>query len=288
MKLIHRLNIDSSVIYDACVGGIADHRLADRFKSARSVVMTQFDLYVALALIHKLFQCEAVARGQSSQVVLADLSKGELVDLYSKCMVAQTKPARAYYDQLMMLAPNGKCPFCGFGQATTLDHFLSKARYPAFSTLDANLVPACTDCNGGKVASESTAENQILHPYFEDKCIEAESWLFAEILESAPACTRYFARPPDCWPMELKLRVENHFNSLGLAKRFSTEAATALSSLYEQMQMLPNSADRKAHLDFLAITECRVRKNSWLAALYVALAANDWYLNIGYRSGYQQ
>jgi 5-methylcytosine-specific restriction endonuclease McrA len=135
------------------------------------------------------------------QQVLGGMTKSEFTDLYRVQMVGEGKPGRKYYDQLMMLAPLQKCPYCGFGQASTLDHFLSKARYPAFSVLSTNLVPACTDCNKGKGASAVTQEIQTLHPYFEQDVIETEPWLYAEVIECAPPAARYFVQPPSsCQP----------------------------------------------------------------------------------------
>lgn len=231
MRRLNRLTVDPAEIYDACTSGIDDPVLAERFKTVRAEVIARFQEYDLQATTHQLFSFMASAWGNAAQQVLAGMTKKEFVDLYSTQMVGEEKPGRKYYDRLMMLAPLGKCPFCGFGQASTLDHFLSKARYPAFSVLCANLVPACTDCNKGKGAPVVTQDTQMLHPYFEGAIIETETWLFAEVIESTPATVRYFVQPPDSWLGDLTQRVANYFRDLDLARRFAVEAATELAGL---------------------------------------------------------
>ena len=59
------------------------------------------------------------------------------------------KPARIRR-YLMSLANTGKCPICGIGQASTLDHYLAKTIYPTYAVTPYNLVPVCKDCNFAK------------------------------------------------------------------------------------------------------------------------------------------
>lgn len=284
MRRINKPIVDPAEVYDACASGIDDPALAGRFTIARDEVIARFQEYGLRAGTHQLFSFMASVRGNDSQQVLAGMTKKEFVDLYSKQMVGKRKPGRKYYDRLMMLAPLGKCPFCGFGQASTLDHFLSKACYPEFSVLSTNLVPACTDCNKGKGASVVTYNSQMLHPYFEGEIVETEPWLFAEVIESAPATVRYFVQPPDFWSADLAQRVANYFRDLDLARRFAIEAAAMIAGLAYQLDELETRDLRQAHLSWVARAERGNRKNSWEAALYEALAESDWFQVGGYRN----
>lgn len=284
MRRLSRPIVDPTDVYDACASGFNDLSLASRFTTARAKVIASFQEYELRASAHQLFSFKASDRGNDSQHVLAEMTKKEFIDLYSMQMVGEGKPGRKYYDRLMMLAPLGKCPYCGFGQASTLDHFLSKSRYPAFSILCANLVPVCTDCNKGKVASVVTQDTQMLHPYFEGVTIEAEPWLFAEVIESAPATVHYFVQPPDSWSGGLTQRVANYFSELKLASRFAVEAAAELAGLGGLLDELETRDVRQAHLSRMARVERRDRKNSWKAALYEALAESNWFLCGGYRN----
>lgn len=284
MKRLNHLAAHSAEVFDSCIAGIDDPALAGKFMAARAEVLACFEEYDQRAGAHQLFSFMASDWGNETQHVLAGMTKKEFVDLYSKQMVGEGKPGRQYYDRLMMLAPLGKCPFCGFGQVSTLDHFLSKARYPAFSALPTNLVPACTDCNKGKGSQVVTEDVQILHPYFEGAIVETEPWLFAEVIESAPATVHYFVQTPDTWPEDLTRRINNYFSDLDLARRFAIEAATELSGLAGLLAELETRDLIHAHLSTMARVERRNRKNSWKAALYEAVAESGWFLDGGYRT----
>ena len=284
MKRIRKPNVDPAVVFDACTGGISDPELAARFNAARPYLLAKFHDYELCANSHNLLSFYACSWGNETQVVVADMNKKELVDLYSDHMVAGGKPGRKQYDSLMMLAPLGKCPFCGFGQVSTLDHFLSKSRYPAFSVLTFNLIPSCSDCNKGKGSSALANGTQILHPYFEDAVVETVPWLFSELIESVPATVQYFVKPPTDWSADLAIRVTNHFQDLALAKRFGVEAASELASLSDILDALETPEAREVHLLSISRVERRIRTNSWRAALYEAVAGSPWYKKDGFRN----
>ena len=97
-------------------------------------------------------------------------------------MVPKEKLARKYYDKLLSLAPLNRCPYCGIGQVSTLDHYLPKTKFLIFSVLPYNLVASCKDCNTGKLDSYATTQNkQTLHPYYDD--FTSEQWLYARVLQ---------------------------------------------------------------------------------------------------------
>jgi hypothetical protein len=201
-------------------------------------------------------------------------------------MVPTSKSARKHYDQLLLSSPQRKCPYCGYGRATTLDHFLNKSHYPWLSIVPANLVPACKDCNHGKgkIRAES-ANDQTIHPYFESAQLSAEQWLFASVRETAPPTVEYKAEPPASWDKALCRRVERHFTGFDLKARLAIEAATELGALRFIIKRLHAQAGRAAvaqHLAVVAFGEGELFKNSWKTALYQALAGSDWYIDGGY------
>lgn len=283
MKRLKKPNFDPSVVFAACVSGVADVSLTARLTSAAKDMVAIAEQYEIKAETHQLYSFRASEWGKGEQVVLGGLTKTELTDLYSSHMVGEDKPGRKYYDQLMMLAPLGKCPYCGFGHASTLDHFLSKARYPAFSVLASNLVPACTDCNKGKGSPVVSSSSQVLHPYFESEIVEKEAWLFAEAVESSPVTVKYSVMPPDTWPLDLQIRIRNFFSDFDLANRFAIEAASELVSICDLLALLGTSQLRKMHLSVTARVERQNRKNSWKAALYEGLLGSEWFCEHGYK-----
>ena len=201
-------------------------------------------------------------------------------------MVPAKKAARRHYDKLLVSSPQHRCPFCGFGRATTLDHFLNKGDFPWLAIVPFNLVPACKDCNQGKGAQRAfVADEQILHPYFEGAELTQDQWLFASVVQNTPLSIDYRAEPPQHWNPELRRRVMQHFADFDLKARFSVEAATELGPLRHILLKLEVDAGRhavKQHLSAVALGEHEIYKNSWKTALYQALDASEWYVDGGY------
>lgn len=121
----------------------------------------------------------------------------------------------------------------------------------------------------------------MLHRYFEGDAIERDAWLFAVLTESSPAAVAYFVRPPSSWDESMVQRLEYAFRELELARRFAVEAASELVGLGMCIDQL-SVPDRRSHLDRVARAERGLRRNSWKAAMYEALANSAWYQKVGF------
>jgi len=282
VRRLPKPDFDPVEVYAICVSGVAAD-LADRFNAVTADVQTLANLYDERASTNGLYQFHSCSRGNGAALALGELTKDELTALYTDHMAKSNQPARPYYDRIKSLAPLGKCPFCGFGQISTLDHFLAKSRYPSFSVLPINLIPACTDCNKGKGAGVLDMQNQIPHPYFEGPRIETDTWLYATVSETSPATAKFIVRPPNDWPADLARRVVNYVNDLNLTTRFAIEAASELASLSDILSRLETSPRIGDYLGLIALSERSNRRNSWKAALYEALSESAWYHEGGYR-----
>ncbi|UQA72236.1 hypothetical protein [Stenotrophomonas maltophilia] len=75
----------------------------------------------------------------------------------------------SHIDEMRELTAHNVCPMCGSFHSGTLDHYLPKGDYPAFSIFSANLVPACM-CNSkrGNILLGEDEGERVLHPYFDD------------------------------------------------------------------------------------------------------------------------
>jgi len=281
MKRLTKPNIDASVVYDTCIGDITAPDVANKFTAARDEVLAVFAEYDENASDNTLFSFPRCRRGNDDQIVIGGLTKGELVSLYTSHLASKSATARKYYDQIMLLAPSGKCPFCTCAPAETLDHFMSKSIYPAFSVLLSNLTPACFSCNKGKGFAAINADDQVLHPYYEPDLLETSTWLYAELLETVPASVSFSVRPPADWPPDLAVRLTNYFRDFRIAWRFGLEAASEITSQAAYLIEIDSPHERRIHLQRVARVERRERKNSWKAALFEALAQSDWFQNEG-------
>lgn len=273
-------------VVKSCISGIDDTQLIDVFKNIRTALVSFAGNYDVLAESGKLFTLPPNLN-DADVIVMGGAAKSDLKKLYNQYMVGQDKPARYYYDRLIASAPSGKCPYCGFGHATTLDHYLPKSLYPEVAVHPSNLVPSCKDCNTGKLKAYAKIEGeQVIHPYFDRNILIDTQWLFASVAQTSPAASIiFFPNPPTTWTSELKQRAYSHFNDFDLGTRYPVEAAEEFSSLNPTVARFGKSGpdEIRDYLEDKANTEYSKFKNSWKTAMYQALAANIWYVQGGYK-----
>lgn len=275
----------TSDVYLACVNGIKNEGLKKRMENIKENIVNAEKIYLNLAKDANLCAWPA-NKNKNHEIVVGDVTKQELKDLYSYYLVDRGMPGRIVYDSLIAAAPNGNCPLCGTGYAITLDHYLPKSQFPILSVLPQNLVPSCRDCNTGKSTSVAiTGGEQSLHPYFDRTIFISEQWLFAEVIPTSPPSLKYFVRPPLGWDEVNKARVVSHFKSLKLAPRFSSLAAEELGALHFLIKDIYVNLGKLAIKDLLesrSIAEFKLHKNSWKSAMFQALMNDDWYCEEGY------
>lgn len=276
----------ASDIYSVCLSGVGDAALVASFQAVAPVFKAQADLYDVRATASCLYQLPQDA-SRNEDVIVNGITKSQVKSLYSQYMVPQGKPARIYYDQLIGLAPHGKCPYCGFGQVSTLDHYLPKSKYPFFSIVANNLIPSCKDCNTGKSSDVAVVVGaQSIHPYYDGDIFAENQWLYARVEETRPPTITYFVNPPLIWAEDTKQRALKHFDDFKLAKRFSVEAADEISSVADSFSETIEYLDEqeiKRQLERRSNAEFKKHKNSWKTALYQALASSAWYCREGCR-----
>ncbi|WP_444918754.1 HNH endonuclease [Microbulbifer sp. JMSA003] len=285
MRAIIAPNEDPQVVYQTCVNSITDENLRYRLNEITNAIGTAALEYHNRATSKQLYTLPS-NNCSNEEIALGTVSKKELTSVYSSHMVGKTKPARYIYDSLLSRAPLGRCPFCGTGYASTLDHYLPKTKYPQLSVVPINLVPSCKDCNTGKSSSiSSTAGQQNLHPYYDHQYFIDEQWLYAEVLYTKPATIRFYVLAPNHWDNTSKMRVQSHFEDFKLAARYSIEASNQIACLRDTLshyrESLGTEGVRK-HLIVEAETSSKQHKNSWQTAMFQALANNDWYCNGGF------
>jgi hypothetical protein len=207
----------------------------------------------------------------------------EMVNLYDRRMASARGVGRPIYDRIKAIPPGDICPLCAQRDVSTLDHHLPKTLHPALTVTPLNLVPACKDCNkakGQKVAA--TAEEQTLHPYFDD--IEETPWLTAEVLHTSPASLRFFVEVALVMHPILRERIEHHFATFELAKLYGVHAAVEVGNIRGRLKDLfatGGDVQVKAHLTGEWQSRRAVHMNSWQTATYFAVSHDDWFCGGG-------
>ncbi|MBL0147106.1 MAG: HNH endonuclease [Chitinophagaceae bacterium] len=250
-------------------------RDADKIKDTETILTQREEIYIQKCSITSLFEIPMLTD------ITAEVKRPEMESFYSyRLRDYKNIEGRKIYDEIIMSAPRGKCPYCSKRDANTVDHFLPQALYPSYAITPVNLVPSCSVCNTEKNYSFPTNQNdQTLHPYFDN--IEDDDWLQAELIISEPIHFNFFVNNPGNWTELLFERVCYHFNSYNLNNLFSSEAIDELNSMHLQLKNQFNNGAANLK-DFLAETfesKLAVERNSWRTAMYKAMLNNDWFLN---------
>jgi len=286
LKTLSKPGFGQDPVFTTCVQGVADTGATTRLNAIRPQLLEQERTYDLLASSGRLEQWPPHSRGDNHLLALGAVSRGEFKGLYTDQMARAGKPARNYYDQLRVSAPGNLCPYCGIGVVETLDHFLPKGSYSTLSVLPLNLVPACRDCNTGKLGGAVTADNITLHPYFLDASVSRDEWLFATIVNAQIIHVEFRATTPPAWTASVSQRVVNHVSEFDLAKRYGIQAAGRLTYYADYINRLMTSGAGYAIAELLRVNAASERTaygvNSWQAALAKAVSEDAWFSSQGY------
>lgn len=277
MKKINKPSFEPAEVFRICISGIETEDLATRLESISEDIETAEIDYENAAASGQL------AELQSESSVAGRVSSTEMKSLYKTRLAARKCRARFIYDQIKMSAANQICPLCNHRVVSTLDHHLPQAKFPSFSVAPVNLVPSCFDCNREKHTFIAASTNEeIGHPYFDD--FSSDGWLSAEVLQTSPLTIRFYTKPPAHWPVQKKIKIENHFQKLKLGQLYKIHAATELVEMraaFVAQQSNGGVAALQVYLLELANSKRQADLNSWRSALYTALSEDVWFLAYG-------
>ncbi|MEF9444293.1 hypothetical protein OWS73_20930 [Burkholderia sp. 1B3(2022)] len=265
-------------VLSACIAGVVDPALVARLDAIKGTLLATAALYDHHAKSNAL---HLISRVQDVGLV----TKNELQSLYIDQMSATKGSARSIYDFLRSVAPHRKCPLCGIGTVTVLDHHLPKSKYPDLAVCPYNLVPACDFCNNAKRASfPKTAGQQTIHPYYDD--FTREQWVYAELDINGPPALSFFVKTPPHWDQTTRERAQRHFDVVKLGHQYTSNANDDMTILREHLGNVHKGEGAAGVLAYLEDERDRnaSRVNSWQHVMYQTLANNDWFVNGGYLS----
>lgn len=264
--------------YITCISRVRNPGLAARLVAATPAVVAASEDFDRAARNNRLHEIVA------HDTVKPDVTVDEMKKVYTQRMAKSGAPGREIYEEIFESAPLGRCPLCMQRSVATLDHHLPKAHFPSLVVAPLNLIPACLECNKAKLdAIPTTAEQIPLHPYYDE--LGEKIWLNAVVIERRPPALRFLITRPAGWSVTLSARVDNHFQSLGLAALFASEAAEELLNIRHQLRMLRDSDPANGvrnELGRRAASCAAVRPNGWRTAAYRAWSTSDWFCDGGF------
>ncbi len=186
--------------------------------------------------------------------------------------------------RLMLVAH--KCPYCGFGEVSELDHFLPRSAYNALAIYPRNLIPCCHVCNHKKgTLAGGEPEIQFPHVYLEEW--PDDKFLYADVGVSANGL-RVIFRLEQCVGMsdDVFARVQFHFAQLELSERYESEVTEFMASQREAIDTVADggSGQLREYLERCHSKSIQSHgENHWRTALFAGLALSDPFVQGGYQ-----
>lgn len=272
MRTIPKPTFTTEEVLITCISNYMDNELVSRFINSKDEITDWSKLL------------EENIESNSAYTIQEDckptnISKREMIKLYTDKFSKQKQPGRVYYDAIMDLPKHNLCPLCGYRPVDSLDHYMPKEKFPAFSISPINLIPACMGCNKAKNSSKPTkAEEEFINPYFDN--IENELWLYSELNEELPLTIFFSVRPHESWNEIKKERVKRHFIRFKLGQLYSSYASNEISGKIYLLKKTFELGGAPLVRNEL-IKECESLRydqlNSWKTALYAALVDSEWF-----------
>lgn len=279
MKHIARPDSDN---YASLIDSFASSYVQLRTRERKERILSSIEALVCAGKSYNEHAAQGSLGNISESATCGVAQKDDLIDLYEAKMVRakEGEPGRELYDKLRNGSSRGICPFCSQMQVTTLDHYLPKSTYSAYSIYPGNLIPSCLRCNMNKLAKSN---GQILHPYYDD--IENIEWLRCAIRRNHDSIVLNYSVNKDIDSLALQGRMNNHLIDLGIADLYQTSAILHLIDMRERLVALGHKGGASSVHEYL-IEELNTRKcaslNSWSTALYTEICSCQWFINGGY------
>ena len=250
-------------IFECCVESYTDPEKKKRLMACKHLVEVDSESY------QKLVPSQ-IDRFTISELP-EDVSSAEMKKVYDEKFARAETVGRTYYDAIMAQAERGICPICGVRLASTLDHYLPKAKVPTLSVTPSNLIPACRDCNMDKKTDMILVPDTTpVHLYY-DRLPEGP-WLHVRIGNNLEIT--YYVSCPDNWDKSLRGRVEGHLDVYHLHGLYSAHATTEIEDKKRMWKKLIDLGMEQDVIDDI----CEMRSsaeandlNSWKSALYRGL-----------------
>jgi len=262
-------DVDDMSLFDTCIA-VKPRALRQSFDSVRAEVQAAYDDYEVRANFDLLVGTASIlpfADGLPTEPNFRQLYAGQVLD--------KRGPARSVYDKILLAAR--RCPFCSHNKPRSLDHFLPKETFAEYSIFSKNLVPCCRDCNSEKHTKVISADEQFLHPYFDQ--IGDDTWLecFLDYTDGAPAYCFYVDMSAVGISGAVLAKLQYQFCKLGLNDIYSTKAIDEVEGQLRYLRRLHQTGGTDEVWEFLAeqaTSKTDNNANSWQSALYRGLVSD--------------
>lgn len=265
MIKLQKPDLDVKKIIEDCLINTRKEPTLSHVNSSKQTIVTESNKYDVLA---QKGQLNIV---KSHKSIMGGATKEDMIWLYDNKFVSDG--GRKYYDIIKAIPKYGKCPFCGVGRVSTLDHYLPKTKYPTYAVTPFNLVASCLDCNKNKTSDvPKSREKEFIHPYYDD--FDDEIWLKVKILFNEEIVFKFYVEKPNNWSNEKYERAKYHLSKLKLNELYISHCGEEFTEYEDSARRLYSKGGVelvKSDLQDRIRERRSVTKNNWRAALYEGL-----------------
>ncbi|MFI9007010.1 HNH endonuclease [Actinosynnema sp. NPDC053489] len=251
----------------------------DTARSRRKANATKQTLLAARAEVLNAYSEYIGSGGSSSKLSPLSFADETIMALKSNYdLTYASGPLADLRDDILTTAFNGRCPMCGERQASTLDHYLPRDKYPEFSILALNLIPACMDCNHRKSNFTSAGNGgRFVHAYLDE--IDATLQVLEVYIDAVDDVLVIDFDVNSELPQELYANLAVQFEQLRLAEFYSWAATEELIQRHESFR---EAFYDKGHEEVSRVAHAHGQKlrdtygsHYWKVALYRAVEHNS-------------
>ena len=253
MKHLQKPKIEVDKIVDDCA---ASYRNGTRNGLKQNLIDSKDYLKQASTAYDSAAENENWEMFKPHITVNGNISSDDMVNVYDTKFVRVNAIRNKYYDKIMSLARTGKCPICGIGHVSTLDHYLAKTIYPTYAITPYNLVPICRDCNFEKHDASLELGSSPLHPYYDD--VDSYIWLIVLLsFDENGLVAKYDVNPEmEKDNPQLYSRMKKHMSLFGLQKAYSIQSATEIAEYRELWKVHRLEWKKKAFEEWFCDDNC--------------------------------
>lgn len=274
MRRIPLLAVDAATTFDS-IATAKRNPTRTRMREVRAEVIEAYEEYEGAA-------------PEVAALPAIDLTHNQMAAMRHAFNV-ETQPMRILRGALLGRRLVFRCPFCGIGESSTLDHYLPKEQYPEFAIFPENLIPCCAVCNTRKrdrVLIDGTDVRMFLHPCFDS--IPNQEFLAARTrIEDDALIISFRVRRPAGMALRTFRHLQSHFEALNLADRYRRMSLDHLGEYYPSLRRAYGNDENAVRvadelIEAAGDAEAVAGINFWRARLYRTLATNDAFCDGGF------
>ena len=190
-------------------------------------------------------------------------------------------------DEILSSARYGRCVYCNYGPATSLDHALPRSVYSEFSVLAANLLPACERCNRKK-GDTCYWRDEVTLPHLYFDTIPSTRILFVRVSVGPDTVGwDYYLQPDVSVDGDMFASIDNLFRVMELADLYRLVSVGDISERATHMDDQYGAGGITQLRDYLLreaeSSRDRQGENYWKTAVLQALADDTDFCGGGFR-----